>query len=135
MLQFHKNGIKNVFVLEDMLDRISWFTKIFNFCDFLFTTSLVGDALEILNQYKFDVCFLDHDLEARAYEDYFNAREPQEELTGLYIAKKLKDNMNKDTLTIIHSMNPVGSNRMSDVLPNALVIPYDVLVKNTEVIE
>lgn len=127
----NKSLIKRVFILEDDTMRINWFKEQFDWCDW-FITKQVGIALEELKATKYELIFLDHDLEDSHYTDFFEGREPQKELTGQYISENLKDTINFNTTTIIHSMNPIGQKSMKQQLPHAFVIPFSELVTNLE---
>lgn len=124
--------VKKVFILEDDENRIAWFQDKFAYAQAFFVTKQTGTAIEVLNQLKFDLIFLDHDLEPSHYSDFAEGREPQMELTGLYVAKNLKDTLNVDTPVIIHSMNPVGSQKMNQELPNAIQEPFHLLMEGAK---
>ena len=134
-LQIKKSHLKAVFILEDDEYRIKWFKEIFKDVPTLYITKQPGTAIEVLNQQVFDILFLDHDLENDAYEAFEEGREPQKELTGLYVAEQLKDTKNRDTHCIIHSMNPSGAANMAKAHPfNTYQIPYYKLVETMELI-
>jgi len=81
----------------------------------------------------YDVVFLDHDLEDSSYEAFAESKEPQKELTGLCVAEGLRDTLNRNTLCIIHSMNPIGASRMVAAHPfNTMHIPFFKLIQMVE---
>ena len=110
-----------ILILEDNIERIKVFkTHLFNeekdFC----TTA--EQAIELLTAKKYDLVYLDHDLEGKPYEDsnYKN--------TGYQVAKVIPTTINKDTQIIIHSMNPIGAKAMRDVIgDNATYTPFGLL--------
>jgi hypothetical protein len=135
-IKLKQNLVKSIFILEDNEDRINWFKQIFSFVPTLFITKKIDIALMALNLHKYDILFLDHDL----YENYdptlYTGEPLALELTGLYVAQKLRDTINKDTLCIIHSMNPTGSTNMIHAHPfNTVHIPYHILRDSLEIEE
>lgn len=129
LIKIDKTQLNNVFILEDDKYRINYFKEVFSFLPVIYVTKNPAIALEILKDKKFDLIFLDHDL----YEDpldYGMGEEP-EELTGLFVAKGLKNTVNKLTNCIVHSMNPVGASNMIKAHPfNTVHIPYAMLEDN-----
>lgn len=134
MITINKELCKKVFILEDDDNRIAWFKDKFLHATTLFITKQTGTALEALHADKYDLIFLDHDLEPDHYSAYSEGREPQMELTGLYVAKKLKETQNVDTPCIIHSMNPCGALNMHDEIPGSYVCPFSMLMLELEVV-
>lgn len=129
ILLLEKN-IKSVLILEDAPERVDWFKKTFDFVDdlLLFITKDTDIAFLRLLDTKFDIIFLDHDLDeakvgVQNYED-----------TGLFIADRLKTTINKETTCIIHSMNPIGAALMVKAHPfNTAHIPFSMLHDSLEV--
>lgn len=128
-----------VLVLDDMNTRHKWFI-----------TALIGhvyhpvyssaSAIQELQLFEFDMIFLDHDLEEQHYNVWANAELNDEaffnklERTGYDVAKWMVDNSNnKQAQVIVHSLNPVGSKRMVDLLTangyNAKYVPFLELQK------
>lgn len=122
-----------VFVLEDSEERIEWFQRTFKDSEVLLITKKPGTALTALNDITFDIIFLDHDLEDTAYEAFAGGKDPRKELTGLHVAEGLSNTLNRNTMCIIHSMNPIGSSKMIAAHPfNTLSIPFFRLVDMVE---
>ena len=114
--------IMRVLVLDDMNTRHKWFI-----------TALIGhnyhpvysseSAIEELQKFKFDMIFLDHDLEEQHYNVWTGAELDDEaffsrlERTGYDVTKWMVENNNhKQAQVIVHSLNPAGSKRMVDLL-------------------
>ncbi len=117
-----------VLLLEDDNLRIKQFkAKLSNHEVDVAHTAEAACALLEVGQYSY--IFLDHDLE----EEHYN-NDVQDETTGLHVAKYLAEHADKskDARIIIHSLNPVGSMRMHEVLEsrNAMRIPFPFLIKN-----
>jgi len=72
-------------------------------------------AIQALSQEKFEEAWLDHDL---AYEHYGHVPEAQyEEKTGYDVVKWMEENAIWPTKRCtVHSMNPVGSQKMCKVI-------------------
>lgn len=122
-----------VFVLEDNNERVKWFQRVFKNSDVLFITKEPETAMATLSDIEFDIVFLDHDLEDTAYAAFVKGEEPQKELTGLYVAERLRNTLNINTMCIIHSMNPIGSANMVKAHPfNTVHIPFFKLMQMVE---
>src|SRR5574342_193254 len=114
----------NVLVLDDDSDRHEGFDRQYR-SDTVVHVWTVAEALDALNQVKFDVAQLDHDLndfsKTPSYGDgvYGGARA---ELTGYdvarHIAREMEESARPD-LVIVHSVNPVGARAMMNVLRDA----------------
>lgn len=116
-----KNKMK-VLILEDSVARIETFKRKLSHDYDLYFFDKVSDAVEAINLMgPFDIVFLDHDLDDRIYVP---SEEPN---TGYQLAKYISDNDLKFTQIIIHSMNAVGSARMKDILPEAIIAPFPTL--------
>ena len=98
-----------IFILEDYEERTHTFSKEF-VKDELVICNNAELALTLLAQVKFDLIFLDHDLEGEAYvdSDYPN--------TGYRVARELQNTLNADTRVIVHSYNPAGVELMMEGL-------------------
>ncbi len=132
-VQIKKEKIKKVFVLEDDEERIAWFKEKFSFADLLFITKDVRVALSYL-QDKFDLIFLDHDLEFISIYDEskpdYNAK-----ATGYDVAIELRNTINRETECIIHSVNPTGAANMVKAHPfNTAHVPFTMLRENLEIV-
>jgi hypothetical protein len=85
-------------------------------------TDNVKVAIDELHKTKYDMIFLDHDLDQRIYVD------SKEENTGFQVAKELKHTLNATTLCVIHSLNPIGASMMLKAHPfNSMCIPIYLL--------
>jgi DNA-binding response OmpR family regulator len=58
-----------------------------------------AEAIQLLNTVKYDQIFLDHDLGDVEYD-------------GVDVARVIPTSINQYTEVIIHSLNPIGANRM-----------------------
>lgn len=77
-------------------------------------------AITMLKALKFDAILLDHDLGGRQFvtDDALNG-------TGYDVAKIIPDTINKDTPVVVHSVNPVGAQRMVAAIgPTATHVPF-----------
>lgn len=136
LLKINIENVKKVFVLEDAKDRIDFFTEIFGNISY-FITAKVDVAIKSLKETKFDLIFLDHDLEeilptdgTRPMLNWDDYDKTEEEKTGLHVARILRDTINCETPCIIHSMNPIGASDMMKAHPfNSFAIPYHQLRK------
>jgi len=115
-----------ILILEDNFERIEKFKQLFKNQE-LFIFDNVKDAYEscLLNEFK--VMMLDYDLDSRHWVD------SSEENTGYQFIKKLiENNLQVDTLCYIHSMNPVGANKMMNLLidngRDAIWIPAHLII-------
>lgn len=103
----------NVFVFEDDIQRIDFFTKLVKLfeCDEFIITDNLRLAQEKLKSIKWDIAFLDHDINNAEY-------------TGCDVAKFIVKNKIEIPQIYIHSMNPVGSENIRDILPHAMIKPF-----------
>jgi hypothetical protein len=106
-----------VFILEDSDSRIEWFKQHFPNADIAKTAKEAYIYLE--NEY--DLIFLDHDLGGEILVD------SNKDNTGYQVAKFISSSINKNTETIIHTLNPCGAQNMKNALPHARYIPYIML--------
>ena len=111
--------VTKILVLEDDLNRRTWFENNFNNVDFYFCTT-VEAAEGLLHLKKFDIMFLDHDLD-------------ENKKTGYDFAKILAEEIRKERITnnptiYIHTSNPAGADNMKAILPQAIVCPFYELV-------
>ena len=103
-----------LFILEDDPSRIVRFKKMFGNDHEMTFTEHAEEALNILKEEEFDVIFLDHDLGGRQMVL------SEEEDTGYQVAKRMDKTVNKETIVIVHSHNPVGATNMVNVLTNGV---------------
>ena len=136
IIQINKKLLTAVFVLEDDQMRIDWFNEKFWDVPFLFITKDTEEAIPILRLIKFDLIFLDHDLEETSIYDEDHAEyDATHGKNGLRVAAELNFTINQETDCIIHSMNPTGASEMLKAHPfNVSAIPYHLLYKNVEFI-
>jgi len=97
--------MKKILILEDDPNRVLKFYEMFEYHSLTITNTSEA-AIEIASSHKFDVIFLDHDLDGRVYVN------SDEKNTGYQVAKILPSTINKNTPVIIHSWNGVGAKRM-----------------------
>jgi hypothetical protein len=114
-----------ILILEDNPLRIEKFKILFknqqvDHC------ATVNDAKNACLVHEYDILWLDHDLDGKIWED------SDKETTGFEFVKWLVLNgFQKNSLNYIHSMNPVGANRMLNYLKDndydAIWIPFNTL--------
>jgi formylmethanofuran dehydrogenase subunit B len=115
-------GFKNIFLLEDSLERINWFKETFSECPIVHTKD-VQEAIDILKKTDFDIVFLDRDL------SYSNPTE-----NGEYVTRKMKElKLALNSIIVIHTVNPFGQiSMMQDIRSyhdNVYLLPFPVLMK------
>ena len=122
-----------ILILEDDDNRIRKFKQNFIGCD-LYITHLTSQAINWLKEIEFDVVFLDCDLLPEHYDMSKWATMDCSEFdssSGVAVGKFLGSNLhiNPQAQIIIHSMNPVGSRRISDYCKERSPerIPYHIL--------
>lgn len=127
VVKIDKKYIKTILILEDDIERISWFHKIL---DGHFKVTYVDnaiDAIYLLNKNNYDFLMLDHDLGGEQMVDI------KDENTGSRVADEIKK-LGINVPTIIHSYNPNGVDNMLDLLPHAKALPFktfDIEIINT----
>jgi CheY-like chemotaxis protein len=105
-----------ILILEDDLERRSVFAGYLSEHDTVPVT-LASTAIELLEKEEWDWLFLDHDL-----GDTWRADEGHN--TGYAVAKWLEEHPErKPRHIILHSMNPIGRERMQQALPEAIQLP------------
>jgi response regulator of citrate/malate metabolism len=112
---------EKIFILEDDENRIieleKWLSKKFKVLPHIITAKKVSTAKRLLlTSRNYLAIFLDHDL--------------GEGEDAIEIAKLIKHNKVKYNQLFIHSMNPVGSANIKNILPDAIVLPFNMLVKS-----
>lgn len=107
----------NILILEDDLLRMESFYK--NFAGHnIVIVEHAKECISYLKEQEWDILFLDHDLGGMQMVD------SDEEDTGATVAKFInKNSQYKPAIVIIHSMNPVGAQLMSDLIPGSRRIP------------
>jgi CheY-like chemotaxis protein len=76
-----------------------------------------SSAIDLLKTKKYDIIFLDHDLGGEVYVS------EQEKNTGSEVARYLNQNT-VQSIVIIHSLNPSGSEYMQSLIPGSHRIPF-----------
>ncbi len=99
----------NILVVEDSEERNQHFRQWLQGHEFSIAIN-AEEGLRLLHAKKYDVIFLDHDLGDRSGVP---SDDPN---TGYAVAKEIPNSINKDAQVIIHSMNPVGSQNILNVL-------------------
>lgn len=112
-------------ILEDSIHRQEIFKELFKH-QTLFIVDNVEDAVKTLSWNKIDMFFLDHDLDNKVYVD------SNCENTGYSFVKKLVTYPEyKNTLVYVHSLNPIGANRMINYLLdndyNGFWMPFNLI--------
>lgn len=103
-----------VLILEDSDERIAVFKRKL-FKHQLDIVKHAYEAVKLLGNNMYDLIFLDHDLNGKQIEY-------DKEDCGMVVAEYLRDN-NITTRVIIHSFNPIASQNMLAILPNATYQP------------
>lgn len=122
---------KTFFILEDSKERMETFEKLFkkkygdNFI--IYSSDNVEKAkLLFANHFPYDTIFLDHDLEGKVYVSSKDSN------TGYSFASWMKKNYPdriKKQQIIVHSMNGVGAKNIKNILPNADIVPFNILIR------
>lgn len=116
-----------IVILEDDLARIELFIKKLENRSNLNIFNTVDSCFFFIKENKnfIDMIFLDHDLDGKTYVD------SNEYNTGYTLSKKIKELYDEEYPdTIIHSLNPKGSNNIHSVLTKAQIIPFPVLINS-----
>ena len=96
------------FLLEDDKWRVKAFESRFKEIGWDYhTTDNFETAKKYLNENKYDIIFLDHDL--GGWE-------------GILVAKHVAD-VGVSCPVVIHSLNPVGARNMHNILPGSVISP------------
>jgi len=114
-----------IFVLEDDTIRIEKFELLFKNQQLRIVQN-VEDAITSCLSDEFQIMWLDHDLGGRIWTD------SNEENTGYQFVKWLIENQKqKNALIYIHSMNPIGANKMLNLLLDnkydGIWIPFNLI--------
>ena len=115
-----------ILILEDNHYRIEKFEKLFKNQDIYMFDKFNFNLQEVCLKNEFQVLWLDHDLEGKIWED------SDKENTGYQFVKWLvSNNLQRNALIYIHSMNPIGANRMLNCLKDnnydGIWIPFHLL--------
>jgi len=106
----------NILILDDDFIRHEKFNKVLTGHN-ITNVSDSKQAIQKLQEEKFDIIFLDHDLGGQVFVE-------SGENTGYEVALWLSNNkQNHKGRIIIHSFNPIGAANMKALLPSAEVIP------------
>ena len=107
--------IAKVFVLEDSPERIAWFRQRIPQA---VVASNAEQALALLDDQTFDVCFLDHDLN---FSDvaFADTRPGSGQRVAHYLAQQCFSG-----IVVIHSVNEAGARAMKRHLPQSHVMPF-----------
>jgi CheY-like chemotaxis protein len=102
-----------VLIVEDDERRLLWFRSRLIGVPFDFTKD-VEEAKRLIDEVDYTQIFLDHDLADEHYAVWQEGSTRHDETTGYAVAKYLAENpeRSRDAEIIIHSLNPLGSERM-----------------------
>ena len=100
---------RRIFIFEDDENRIEQFREYLS-KDTLTITDNIHVAKKLLKEQVFDVALLDHDMDHQSMVD------SSEENTGFQVASFIVEEKIPLYQVIVHSHNPVGAERMIDVL-------------------
>jgi len=99
-----------ILILEDNLERIDKIEQLYKNQE-LFIFDNVIDAFNTCKKLDFNVMLLDHDFGGQIWVD------SNKENTGYQFLKMLiEKQLQKDALYYIHSTNPIGANKMLNLL-------------------
>jgi CheY-like chemotaxis protein len=105
-----------VLILEDSPERHKVFRRKLRNVYYVITDD-APTTIELLNRHYWDVLFLDHDLQGKAFVRSGRG-------TGYEVANWLAHHPHRmPKQIIIHSMNPAGARNMKRVLPRAILAP------------
>ena len=100
----------NIFILEDCLQRIEGFKKLF-MGETLIIAHTYEEAAKLFDPcFDYDLIFLDHDMDGH-------------ETTGLTFVLRFEKSL-KNKRVIIHSSNAIGAFEMLARLNNCIYMPY-----------
>lgn len=109
--------VYNIFVLEDDITRIKWFSRELNGKFKITYTDKAETAIYLLNNNKYDIMFLDHDLGGEQMVDV------KEFNTGSTVAEEI-NKLKIDVPVILHSFNVTGLANMKRLIPHAEILPF-----------
>jgi len=123
MIKINLDKVNKIFVLEDSIERIKEFQKYLAGKEVVYTDD-VDIAIRELRKTKFDLIFLDHDLDGKVFVD------STVEKTGYHVITCLAGSINEETEVIVHSLNPTGAANMIKAHPfNVVHIPFNLLLQ------
>jgi len=116
-----------ILILEDNSIRVEYFKQLFKH-QYLHIYDDVHSAIVNCQVNEFPVMFLDHDLDNKIWVN------SEEENTGYnFIRLLIENNLQKGALIYIHSMNPIGANKMLNLLKDnnrdGIWIPFHLIGK------
>lgn len=103
----------NILVLEDNISRVNYFIEKFSGHNLVITEN-ADEAIIYLEEYVFDLIFLDHDL-------------GENNGCGADVAAFLSGDManeNNDAVIVIHSWNVPAARAMLNILPTSKFFPF-----------
>ncbi len=99
-----------ILILEDNLTRVEKFKQLFKNQE-LYIFDDILEALDACEKNDFQILFIDHDLDNKIWVH------SQEENTGWnFIRILINRGLCKNSLFYLHTMNPIGANRMLNML-------------------
>lgn len=101
-----------LFILDDSLERLKAFRRECHPSWTVVTAMTYLEGIERVNGEKFDIMFLDHDLN----EKEEGSKDIERENCGSNFAKWLVRNYKNDCPIVIHTLNPTGGSNMKKIL-------------------
>lgn len=114
----NKNQIFRILIVEDTKERQKILQNLYKDHAWVLVHT-VARAVRLINAYDFDLISLDYDLVG--------------EEKGDQIAVAIAESINKNTKVIIHSMNHPGTQKISQILPNADIVPFSKMIKTNQI--
>src|SRR6478609_2503109 len=107
-----------IFIFEDNQDRIETFKKVLpkNYNLVICDNIEIAKAILLDNLAKFDVAFLDHDMDQKSFVP---SNDPN---TGYQVAKFIVENGIYFKQVFVHSMNPSGAENIMNELNRSVTI-------------
>ena len=114
-----------IFVLDDMEDRLKFFRKWYGHHDYT-ETNKTWPAIAVLRDHpRFDIYFLDHDLEdepSGMYGGYGSHQGDGHDVCQFIVSELPVDK--RPRAVVVHSWNPDGAKRMAQTLADAGIKVY-----------
>lgn len=114
-----------IFILEDNQDRMDFFLDLYR-KEKIVCTAFVNSAKLWLEDYEYDVLFLDHDLNEHNLEAI-----TQKETGYDFVKYMVEKGLQKQAVIYVHSMNPAGAQSMVNLLQSngyqAMWLPFHLL--------
>lgn len=109
-----------LFILDDDELRHAAFAKRFSDFDRVHVRT-VDEALSALRENKFDIAFLDHDLNMYEHKSVGMSQHGPIELTGAHVAAFITamDPDKRPSFAVVHSWNPAGARNIIEILREA----------------